>query len=253
MTTGAKIAVGCLVALLLAIGIVIAGAFGLVWWGKGKIEEATGGPGGIERMAKVQEEIERHQAEANRHEFSEPADGLIAEERLLKFLAVRRDVFGVYERHKAQIESLGKGRTPDLAAIAKSVHLVNDLRLAQAQAQAREGVSEAEYRFLVAQVYKTAWAAGLAKGTGGKRTSEATREVLGQAGEQLRRQLDNPNLTPEQRRQLEEALARLEEQGEAAAEAAGSLDVPPANLELFERHRAEIEKYAMGGLELLGL
>jgi hypothetical protein len=252
MTTGAKIAVGCLVALLLAAGIVVAGVFGLAWWTKGKIEEAAG-PGGFERMAEVQKEIERHQAEANRRDFSEPADGVIAEDRLLKFLAVRRDVFDVYERHRSEIDALGKGRTPDLRAIAKSVHIVNDLRLAQARAQAREGVSEVEYRFMVAQVYKTAWAAGVAKSTGGKRASEATREAVREAGEQLRRQLDNPSLSDAQRRELERSLERLQEQGEAAAEAAGSLDVPAANLELFERHREEIEKYAMGGLELLGL
>jgi hypothetical protein len=253
MTTGGKIAVGCGVAVLLAVIIAVAGVFGLAWWGKGKLEEVTGGPGGIERMAKVQEEVQRYQAEANRNEFAQPADGVIQEERLLKFLAVRRDVFAVYEKYRAEIEALGKSGTPDLGAIAKSVHLVNDLRLTQAKAQAREGVSEGEYGWLVGQVYKTAWAAGLAKETGGKRTSEAARAVLGQAGEQIRKQLENPNLTEDQRRQLEQALAQLEQQGEAAVEAAGQLDVPPANLELFERHRAEIEKYAMGGLELLGL
>ena len=31
------------------------------------------------------------------------------------------------------------------------------------------------------------------------------------------------------------------------------MDVPPANIELFKKYEAEIKKYAMGGLEWIGL
>lgn len=253
MKTGAKIAIGCGVAVVLAVSAMVAGVVGVAFWGKQKLEEATGG--GLQKLAEDQEKIQRYQAEANRNAFESPADGLIAEERLLKFLAVRRDVFGVYETHRAEIEAFGKGdHKPDLAAVGKTVHLVNELRLTLAKAQAREGLSDAEYGWLVGQVYKAAWATGVAKGTGGKQPSEAIREVADKAAEELRRQLrDNPNLTPEQRRQLEESVAKAAQQGQAAGEAGRSLDVPQANLELFERHREEIQKYAMNGLELLGL
>ncbi len=253
LKTGAKIAIGCGVAVVLALGAGVAGVVGVAFWGKQKLEEATGGS--LEKLAEDQEKIQRYQAEANRNPFEAPADGVIAEERLLKLLAVRREVFGVYDAHKSEIEALGKGDLkPGFAAVGKTVQLVNELRLALAQAQAREGVSETEYGFLVAQVYKTAWAAGIVKGTGGKQASEAIREAATKAGEELHRQLrDNPDLTPEQRRSLEESLAAAEQQGQAAGEASRSLDVPQANLDLFERHRDEIQKYAMNGLEFLGL
>lgn len=253
MKTGAKIAIGCGLAVALALAAVVVGVAGIAFWGKQKLEEAAGG--GIADLAEEQERIARYQQEANRNPFEAPADGVIAEARLLKFLAARRDVFDVYDAHRAEIEALGKGiHKPGLAAVGKTMRLVNALRLSLAKALAREGVSEAEYAWLVAQVYKTAWAAGIAKDTGGKQTSEAVREAATKVTDELRRQLrDNPDLSAEQRRQLEEALAAAERQGGLAAEASRSLDVPPANLELLERHRAEIEKYAMNGLELLGL
>ena len=40
---------------------------------------------------------------------------------------------------------------------------------------------------------------------------------------------------------------------EAGASGAEALAVPPANVELFRKHEADIEKYAMHGLAFLGL
>lgn len=250
MKTGAKIAIGCAVVAVMTMIAAGVGTFLMARWVKNKADEATGG---LERMAETQKEIQRYQEQANENEFSAPADGVIEEGRLLKFLAVRRDMFAVYERHKALIEEQSRGRKPDLSTVGAGIQVFNELRLAQAKAQAREGLSEAEYRYLVQQVYKTAWAASVAKGTGGRSPSRAARELAGQAAEAVRRQLDNPDLTPEQRGQIEEALRRLEEQSDAAERAAEQLDVPEANLELFRQHQDEIQKYAMNGLEWLGL
>lgn len=250
MKTGAKIAIGCAVAAFLAIAVVVVGVFGLAWWGKQKLDEATGG---LERMADVQKEIERYEEQANRTPFVAPSDGVIEEGRLMKFLAVRRDVFGVYEKYKDTLERLSKEKRPDFAALGTGVQMFHELRLAQAKAQAREGLSSDEYRHLVQQVYKTAWAAGIAKESGGRQPSQAARAALDKSRAELRRQIADPNLSPEQRRPLETLLEELERQGGAAERAAESLDVPAANLELFRKHKAEIERYAMNGLEFLGL
>jgi hypothetical protein len=45
----------------------------------------------------------------------------------------------------------------------------------------------------------------------------------------------------------------LEEQAENARETAQSLDAPAANVELFRKHEADLKKYAMSGLEWIGL
>ena len=52
---------------------------------------------------------------------------------------------------------------------------------------------------------------------------------------------------------LEKGSKDLKDQAEEAREAAQSLDVPAANVELFRRHEAELKKYAMSGLEWIGL
>lgn len=251
MKTGAKIAIGCAVAAFLAVLLVVAGLFGAAWWGKKKFDEATGG---IERMADAQKEIQRYQEEANRNSFTAPPDGVIEEGRLLKFLAVRRDVSGVYARYKDEIERYSKReQKPDLAAFGTGVQMISELRLAQAKAQAREGLCDDEYHYLIQQVYKTAWAAGVAKESGGRQPSQVAQEGLGKAADEMRKQLDNPALSAEQRRQIETALKQLEEQSATAERAAEQFDVPEANLELFRRHETEIKQYAMSGLEFLGM
>lgn len=250
MKTGAKIAIGCGVAAFLAIVVVVVALFGAAWWGKKKLDEATGG---IERMAETQKDIERYQQQANENAFTEPSDGVIEEARLLKFLAVRRDVFIVYGKYKDVLERASKEQRPDLSALGASFKMLNELRLAQAQAQAREGLSDDEYRYLVQQVYKTAWAAGVAKESGGRQPSELARAGVDEAREALRKQLADPDLTDEQRRQLEATLEQMEQQAGAAERAAESFDVPEANLALFRKHEAEIKQYAMSGLEWIGL
>ena len=45
----------------------------------------------------------------------------------------------------------------------------------------------------------------------------------------------------------------LEKQAEEVREAASSLDVPAANVALFQKYEADLKKYAMSGLEWMGL
>ena len=196
MTTGVKIAIGCGVALVLGVMVVAVAVFSGAYWLKSKTEEFTGNENRIEELQK----------KANTTPFDRPADGVIREDRLVKFLDVRKRVFGVYEMHRATLEGMGQKKEGDLGDVAKGFSVVNEIRMAQAQALADVGMSEDEYTFMVEQVYKTAWAAEVAK-----------------------------------------------EAAEKARENASDMDVPPANIALFRKYEAEIKKYAMGGLEWIGL
>lgn len=234
MGTGAKVAVGCLVAALLGGIAVVAGIGGLAWWSKNKLQELAGpAAAGVERIA----ELER---KANQNPFARPADGVISEDRLLKFIEVRRRVFAVYEKNRAFFQAAADKQQPDLSDIAKGVGVLAEIKTAQAEALADIGMNTEEYAFLVEGVYKSAWAAAIAESTGGKSASEAAGEAVGEARRQARE-----GAPPEAARALE-AL-------QAAAEQAKELDVPKANVELFRKHQEEIRKYAMAGLELAGL
>lgn len=184
MGTGGKIAIGCVVVVVVVGIVAIVALGGLAFWAKGKAEQLTGEQGRIAEL----------QRRANANPFTRAADGTIREDRLQKFLDVRRRVYAVYERHKTELDEMSKKKQADFGDVRRGFVLINELRLAQAQGLADLAMSEDEYRFIAEQVYKTAW-----------------------------------------------------------ADAERPTGVSPANLTLFRKYEADIKKYAMGGLEWIGL
>jgi hypothetical protein len=246
MSTGAKVAIGCaIVAVGGAVVIAIALGFG-AYWLKGKANKMTGG---IEAMGRKAEEIQSWEQKANANAFTSPADGVISEDRLVKFLDVRRQIYAIYEQHQADFESFA-ARTKDkkdltvsetLEGAGKLASLGADVRLAEMKGLAAVGMNEEEYRYIQMAVYKSAWASEAETGTG-KMPSEALHEQA----ETLRAQAGESGSSPEAA-QAAAAAAQMMESAE------GSLAVPRANVELFRKHEADIKKYAMTGLAMIGL
>ena len=265
MGTGAKIAIGCGCFLLLGAAAVV-GVVGMgAWWAKDKITEATGG---LEKIAAKADEISRWEKQANANPYARPDDGVIPEERFVKFLETRKRVYAVYERHEADLRALQKKSeaandklTPsDLwSAGGKIAAVFSEVRLEQMKALAALEMSEEEYRDIQMAVYKSAWASDAEKESG-KMPAEAVSESMSQAAkgmedamhaglEAARKQgvPGSEKLSPEDAKKAEEAMTRL---GEEAAQA---LAVPRANVELFRKYEADIKKYAMHGLAFIGL
>jgi hypothetical protein len=242
VTTGAKIAIGCVGAVLLAGIATLVALGGAVWWAKGKVENVARQVTGDEKR------IEQLHEKANGNAFVRPADGALSEPRLLKFIDVRRRIFSVYEKHKDEFEARAKKDQADFSDLTKGFAAINEVRLAQAQALADAGMSEDEYRYMVETVYKTLVASQVT--TGGKSISQAAEEGMQQTAEALK---GIENAPPEVRDQLKAAADQLAESAAAAKQTAQGLDVPPANLELFKKYEAELRRYTMGGLELIGL
>ncbi len=258
MTTGAKIAVGCGVALILGIMVVAAAVFGGAYWLKGKTEEFTGNESKIEELQK----------KANANSFERPADNVIREDRFLKFLDARKRVYAVYEKHRGTLESMSRKKQGDWGDVTTGFSVINELRLASAQALADVGRSEDEYRFMVEQVYKSAWASDVERSTG-KQPSQAVSDAFTKAQEAMRDAQRQAALARERadraddeavERDAEDAQEAVEEgqqelgrAGQDAREGMAQMDVPPQNIELFRKYEADIKKYAMGGLEWVGL
>ena len=257
MTTGAKVAIGCGIAVVVVGMGVAAAVFGGLWWAKGKAEQFTANESRIDDLKK----------KANAVPFTRPADGVLREDRLVKFLDIRKRVYAVYEQNKDVIEAMGKKKQGDFSDVTRGLGIVNDVRTAQAQALADVGMSEDEYRFMVEQVYKTLWASEVAKQTGGKSVSQAAGEAYDKAAQEMEKAKagaaaapGDASLTPEQREMakknaedLEKGIADAKKQGREARENAREMDVPPANIALFQKYEGDIKKYAMGGLEWMGL
>lgn len=265
MGTGAKVALGCGCVLLVGAAVAV-GVLGLgAWWVKGKVQDASVG---LERMTAQVEEIERFEREANANPYDQPADGVIPEDRFLKFLETRKQVYAVYERHASRLKELQRKAESDSAKLTLSelwsaggdlASLAAEIRLAQMKALAAVGMSEGEYRDIQVAVYKSAWAAET-ESESGRMPAEAVSQGMSQAAEQVREAVETGaeaarregvpgagHVSEEDARQLEEGMRRL---GEEAGEA---LAVPRANVELFRRHQEEIQKYAMHGLAFIGL
>lgn len=240
MGKAGKIAIGCVVVLFLAGAAAIALLGGALWWGKGKIEDK------LAEVQKDQSRIDAAQKRADAIPFIQPTDGVITEDRLVKFLDVRKRVFTVYEQHKGEFEAVKDKSQADLGDIRKAYNVINEVRTAQAEALAELGMSTAEYQYLVGQVYKSMWATEIAKSTGGKSVSEATGEAFDKMAEAMKA---SGNTTPEAQKALDQMKAAAAETQENAKQ----MDVPQANIELFKKYEADIKKYAMGGLEMIGL
>ncbi len=259
MTTGVKVAIGCAAVAILGMMVVVVGLGGAAWWAKGKVEQAAGD----------QDRIEQLHETANRNDFRRPPDGLIAEARLQKFLDVRRRVYDVYKKYEKDLEARGKKEQGDLGDVATAFGMINEIRLAQAQAQADVGMSDDEYGYLVEQVYKTMWASEVAKSTGGKSVSEAAgamydqaAQAMAKAAEQARQAEQHArnrgddaaeDAAEESQEEVEDGAERLRKQADEARERAKEMDVPPANIALFQKYEPQIKQYAMSGLEWIGL
>lgn len=257
MGKAGKIAIGCGCLLALVVGAVIA----VVGWGayqaKAKLTQLGGG---LEKAAARAEEIQTWTEKANEAPYTPPADGVLSEPRFLAFLEARKRVHAVYQGYEAELARLkaeSDGRPPSiseaLATGGRIAEVFAELRLSLVKALAELGMSEAEYRDIQVAVYKTAWTAA-AQRESGKLPSEAVGEASRQAGEAFEKAMAEAaeqgapgaeQMSAEQREQVRRSLAE-------AAGAIKAAEAPQANVELFRKHEAEIRKYAMSGLELLG-
>ena len=245
MKTIAKVAIGCGIAVVLAGIVAVAVLGGAAWWLKGKTESMLG----------EQQKIEALQKKADQNAFTPPADGVLQEARLLKFLEVRKRVYAIYETHKAEIEAMGQKKQADFGDVTKAFTWVNELRLALAQALVDAGMSQKEYEYHVESVYKTLWAAEIAKSTGGKSASQVVSEAAQEMEKAMREAKREAHAqgAHEAENQVAEAEEKGTEEMDKAVGETKALEVPKANLELFRKYEADIKKYAMSGLELLGL
>jgi hypothetical protein len=250
LSKGAKIALGCGLAALLAAGVAVVVVGGVAWWGIGKAKQATEG------FVAEQEGVERDLAKANANPFTEPEDGIVQEDRLVKFLAVRKRIHDeVYLKHKDMIEAQANKEKADISALAKLPFIISELRASKARALAQQGMSEAEFGWLFRTVYGNLVLDGMARSGDGTTVAEADRASLKAMAEQAEQAAAaaeaNPSLPAEMKQQLRDAATRARAEADRGVEMTKALDVPPANLELFKKHKDEILKYTMGGLELI--
>jgi hypothetical protein len=245
------------VVVFLASMAAVVGVVGLGWWAKNKVQQVTGDIAANEdRLRELHKK-----AEAVAPRFQPPADGVIQEDRLVKFLEVRKRIYSVYEAHKSEFEAGAKATVKPTGALdamkmaGTMTAALNEARLAKAEALVAEAMSEAEYDFLVQSIYKGMFASAVTQSTGAKSVSEAAGQMseLAETLEKQAEQQMGSQATEEQKAALRKQIQEMRAQGTQAQESARQLDVPPANQALFQKYEADLKKYSMAGLEWIGL
>jgi hypothetical protein len=240
LSRGAKIAIGCGLAAVLAAGLAVAALVGIAWWGASKARQLDAD------QKRVQADLEK----ANAHTFTPPGDGLVREDRLLRFLAVRKAIHDeAYLKHRDVIEAQAGKQKPDLSALARIPFILSEVRAVRARELARHEMSEGEFDWLFRLVYAgMPGAATSRRGTvsAGDLIRRADLEAAEQAEKTAAAAESNPALSPETKRQMRETAERRRRLSDRSQ---ASRRLPAANRALFEKYRDEIQKYTMRGLE----
>lgn len=241
-----KWALGCAAVAVLATFALVAAGVGAVIWGKGKLEEMSGGGAAVEAARK----------EANAVPFSRPTGNIVTEDRLKRYLAVRSATFEVYEKYRSEIEARKKRieeAGPNLSDFATGLTAMGEVQKAEALALAREKMHEDEYAFIQEQVYKAMFTAA-ASGRDGKAALDATevaaKKMAKESAETLEK-LKSAGLPKEGEEALRKAMEETSKGVTAATDALSEVEAPPENVALFKKYETELKKYAMPGLVAL--
>jgi hypothetical protein len=243
MGKGAKIAIGCGIVAVLVVIAAIVGVIGLGMFAKHKIQGVTGD---LQKTVELQKETAAMS-------FTPPSDGVIQEDELVRFLAIRKAVYPIYEAHKAEIEQHGKGDVAGFHDAMNAVALLNQLRNAKLQAQVDQHMGDDEYNFVMQAVYKSAWSEAFRESMGGKSASEVANEAIAQARRDVGNAQAEGNMPAEGQQALAATQQSLDAAEQQARATAAQFDIPPQNLALFKKYETEIKRYSMSGLEFVGL
>jgi hypothetical protein len=243
MKTWMKVAIGCFAVSLIAVFLFVAGVVGFTYWAKNKVEEVTGGGPEVEAARKA----------ANANAFTRPEGNVIAEPRLVRFIEVRSSVFSVYEKYRGEIESrvakVKDEKAVDFGDISSGLTLMGELQRAETLALARHGMSEDEYAFITAEVYKSMWT-DFGESEAGKKAMRNAARAAETAAEAMKGS-GTEGLPPSARAELAKAGAEIAAGSRDATREIENMKTAPENVILFKKYEADLKKYAMPGLNIL--
>ena len=238
--------IGCGIVVLAIVVIIAAGGFFV----RSKIHEYTQG---ASDSSKKTEQLSKD------YPFTPPANGVITEKQLQRFLAVRKQVYAVYKRYESDFKKL-ENQKPDLSVVTKGWSFIKDVRNEQANALTAQKMSPEEYQYIVDAVYKTWMAAGTKDAMHNQSFNDLAQKELKESIEKIDQQLRDPK-TPEPARkalqktrdEMQSQLKHLPENSVVKQMDSTLESIPKENLALFKKYEKEIKEYSMGGLEFAGM
>jgi glycyl-tRNA synthetase beta subunit len=238
--------IGCLAVVIGVIVVIAAGGFFV----RSKFKEFTQGTGEHEKKT---EQLSKD------YPFTVPANGVITEAQLQRFLAARKQIYAVYKKYESEFKKL-EGKDADLSVLTKGWSFWKEVRNEQANALAAQKMSPEEYQYIVNAVYKTWAASGTKEALKDQSFSDQAEKQLKESIESIDKQIQDPATNETVKKALQKTRDEMQKQLDSLPDNSmvkqmdETLDsVPEENLALFKKYEKDIRQYSMAGLEYAGL
>lgn len=225
MKTWAKIAIGCLAVLVVFCVIAIVTMIFAGAWVKDKVGGLVGNAVSTGKNIAAIQQLDQ------KYPFTEPEGGALSEPRLQAFLAACQKAKAVVMTHQEILQKAQSGSGDGASDAKKILDATSALTTAFKEGLESNQMSPAEFRWISQTAYDAMNATPGDGGSGMEGFQAIARESL----KVLEPQLNDPNLTPEQRDALESQIAEIKAQaGQGGSEA-------NPNAPLVERYRSQLE------------
>ncbi|MCI0417560.1 hypothetical protein L0222_32740 [bacterium] len=251
MSTGIKVLlIGCIsVVVIGVIALGVGGYFVKTWFTEKK--ETFKNVLGTEDS-----EYGKKTAELNeKYPFTPPADNIVRENQLQRFLAVRKEMNVVYKQHEAEIKKMTDKPNPTASDALGGLSIINDIHMAQLTGLQAQNMSKDEYEYLRRMVYINWVAMTVNQALESPKRDEMVEQQKRSLAE-LDQQLQNPDLPAEQRQQLQTTRDEMQKQFDLMNTEMERIEkgleiIPKENIELFKKYDQEIKENGMLGLDVL--
>lgn len=179
--------------------------------------------------------------------FVEPADHLISEAQLQRFLSVRKSLHSIWKQHEAEFKEMEKNKERISGAL-KGLEIVQEVRKVQLAALEKAKMSPNEYAYVDSAVYGAMVM---------EMTNRLANDLIQLEIDNVNKQLEQPGTTGTAREKLTEMKHSMEKMlADKKAAQQQEIDsriaaTPAENTQLFKLHEQEINQYWMEGLQSL--
>jgi hypothetical protein len=234
MGKGKKIAIGCLIALVVACLIsaavmVVGGA-----WVKSKVGGLMGGFMDTGKNAQAIQKLDQT------YPFTAPADGQVTEDRLVAYIAVCAKAKPIADQFRDFEKTKSGENKGDMKAVSDAAKLMGDLTGAIRQGLEEQKMGPREYHFIGGQMRMAAGTAP--EEGGGQPLGEAQRQTKETMLKNLEGLLATPNLPQAQREEIQGQVDQIK--GEL-----GQSQPANPNQALYLKYKDRLKQVDLQGLE----
>ncbi|MEJ2367630.1 MAG: hypothetical protein P8Z49_04580 [Acidobacteriota bacterium] len=221
MKTGAKVGIGCLVALAVLVAALVVGG---IWW----VNSPTGA-GWIRRVHTLKAGAESLKSLNRQYAFTPPADGRVTETRLKDYLAICKELKPKLAPDEQWLRA-HQNQQGDLKDAKKGIDIVSHAMVEFAGALKSKKMSPAEFTWIQDQMQDAA-----------REAAKAVSSPLQKRIAELKAQLQYKGLTAAQRGDLEQKLDQA--QKESKQQPASELS---HNAVLYQKYQGELNASDLG-------